>query len=309
MYRANDTDRDQSYFLFNTTREQLNFLRFPLGGLKKSETREIAHKLNLNVADKPDSQDICFVPKGDYASVIEKFRPNSYKKGNIKKIDGTVVGVHEGIINFTIGQRKGIKVADKEPLYVLEINPQNNEIIVGPKKNLIKRKIKLQDLNLLYDDKKELDNEFFVKVRSTGKLIKAKVELYNNSSDDLDLTITPNTLNALDVDIPSDTSSAAFWMVAACCHPDAEITIKNLGMNPTRIGVIEVLLNMGGKINQTNERYEGGEPVADLTVSSSKLESVEISGDLIPKLVDELPILSLAACFAEGKTIIKDAEE
>ena len=183
MYRANDTNRDQSYFLFNTTREQLNFLRFPLGGLKKSETREIAHKLNLNVADKPDSQDICFVPKGDYASVIEKFRPNSYNKGNIKKIDGTVVGVHEGIINFTIGQRKGIKVADKEPLYVLEINAQNNEIIVGPKKNLIRRKIKLRDLNLLYDNKKELDNELFVKVRSTGKLIKAKVELYNNSAN------------------------------------------------------------------------------------------------------------------------------
>ena len=183
MYRANDTNRDQSYFLFNTTREQLNFLRFPLGGLKKSETREIAHKLNLNVADKPDSQDICFVPKGDYASVIEKFRPNSYNKGNIKKIDGTVVGVHEGIINFTIGQRKGIRVADKEPLYVLEINAQNNEIIVGPKKNLIKRKIKLRDLNLLYDNKKELDNELFVKVRSTGKLIKAKVELHNNSAN------------------------------------------------------------------------------------------------------------------------------
>ena len=143
MYRANDTNRDQSYFLFNTTREQLNFLRFPLGGLKKSETREIAHKLNLNVADKPDSQDICFVPKGDYASVIEKFRPNSYNKGNIKKIDGTVVGVHEGIINFTIGQRKGIKVADKEPLYVLEINAQNNEIIVGPKKKLNKKKDKV----------------------------------------------------------------------------------------------------------------------------------------------------------------------
>ena len=128
-------------------------------------------------------------------------------------------------------------------------------------------------------------------------------------SDDLDLTITPSTLTSLDVNIPSDTSSAAFWMVAACCHPNAEITIQNMGMNPTRIGVIEVLRNMGGKIKQANERYEGGEPVADLTVSSSKLESVEISGDLIPKLVDELPILSLAACFAEGKTIIKDAEE
>ena len=179
MYRANDTNRDQTYFLFNTTREQLNFLRFPLGILKKSETREIARKLDLNVADKPDSQDICFVPNGDYASVIEKFRPNSYSKGNIKKTDGTVIGVHDGIINFTIGQRKGIKIADKEPLYVLEINAKKNEIIVGPKKKLIKRKIRLKELNLLHENNKELENELFVKVRSTGKLIKAKVELDN----------------------------------------------------------------------------------------------------------------------------------
>ena len=177
MYRANDVNRDQSYFLFNTTREQLNFLRFPLGRLNKSETREIAHNLELNVADKPDSQDICFVPNGDYASVIEKFRPNSYKKGNIKKVDGTVVGVHDGIINFTIGQRKRIKVADKEPLYVIEIDAKKNEIIVGPKKNLVKRSIKLKNLNLLCEDKSEFEKELFVKIRSTGKLIKAKVEL------------------------------------------------------------------------------------------------------------------------------------
>ena len=183
MYRANDTNRDQSYFLFSTTREQLNFLRFPLGSLKKTETREIAHKLDLNVADKPDSQDICFVPNGDYASVIEKFRPNSFSKGNIKNIDGTVIGVHDGIINFTIGQRKGIKVADKEPLYVLEINPQSNEIIVGPKKNLIKRKIKLKNLNLLHSNGSELENELFVKVRSTGKLIRAKVELKDDTAN------------------------------------------------------------------------------------------------------------------------------
>ena len=183
MYRGIDLNRDQSYFLFSTTREQLNFLRFPLGSLKKTETREIAHKLDLNVADKPDSQDICFVPNGDYASVIEKFRPNSFSKGNIKNIDGTVIGVHDGIINFTIGQRKGIKVADKEPLYVLEINPQSNEIVVGPKKNLIKRKIKLKNLNLLYNNKSELKNELFVKVRSTGKLISAKVELKDDTAN------------------------------------------------------------------------------------------------------------------------------
>jgi tRNA-specific 2-thiouridylase len=106
MYRAIDENRDQSYFLFNTTREQLNYLRFPLGGMLKDETRSIAKKLELNVANKPDSQDICFVPNGDYASVIRKFKPDSFKKGNIKDLNGKVIGVHDGIINFTIGQRK-----------------------------------------------------------------------------------------------------------------------------------------------------------------------------------------------------------
>jgi tRNA-specific 2-thiouridylase len=122
MYRAIDENRDQSYFLFNTTREQLNYLRFPLGGMLKDETRSIAKKLELNVANKPDSQDICFVPNGDYASVIRKFKPDSFKKGNIKDLNGKVIGVHDGIINFTIGQRKGIKVSDTTPLYVLKIN-------------------------------------------------------------------------------------------------------------------------------------------------------------------------------------------
>ena len=140
MYKAIDENRDQSYFLFNTSREQLNYLRFPLGGMLKNETREIAKRFGLNVADKPDSQDICFVPNGDYSSVIEKYRPDAYQKGNIKDINGKVIGVHEGIINFTIGQRRGIKVSDKEPLYVVEINAEKNEIIVGPKKYLIKKK-------------------------------------------------------------------------------------------------------------------------------------------------------------------------
>ena len=149
MYRAIDENRDQSYFLFNTTREQLNYLRFPLGGMLKDETRSIAKKLDLNVADKPDSQDICFVPNGDYASVIRKFRPDSFKKGNIKNLEGKVIGVHDGIINFTIGQRKGIKVSDTEPLYVLKINSDKNEITVGPRENLGKQKINVKDLNLL----------------------------------------------------------------------------------------------------------------------------------------------------------------
>ena len=176
MYRAIDDDRDQSYFLFNTTREQLNFLRFPLGKLKKSETRKIANDLELNVADKPDSQDICFVPNGDYASVIEKLRPDSMKKGNIKNLDGEVLGVHNGIINYTIGQRKGIKLSHDEPLYVLEINANKNEIIVGTKKYLLKKEIKLKNLNILVS-KSELQKNIFVKVRSTGKLINAVVKI------------------------------------------------------------------------------------------------------------------------------------
>jgi tRNA-specific 2-thiouridylase len=186
MYRAIDENRDQSYFLFNTTREQLDYLRFPLGGMLKDKTREIAKNLDLNVADKPDSQDICFVPNGDYASVIRKFKPESFQKGNIKNLKGKVIGVHEGIINFTIGQRKGIKVSDKEPLYVLKINSENNEIIVGPKENLGKKNIFLKDLNLLVD-KKALDQNIFVKVRSTGNLLEAKVDLKDQNTANVNL--------------------------------------------------------------------------------------------------------------------------
>ena len=186
MYRAIDENRDQSYFLFNTTREQLDYLRFPLGNLLKNETREIAKKLDLNVADKPDSQDICFVPNGDYASVIQKFRPDSFQKGNIKNLEGKVIGVHDGIINFTIGQRKGIKVSDKEALYVIKINSEKNEIIVGQKEHLGKRNILLKKINLLAD-KKELESSIFVKVRSTGKLLEAKVNMINENDATVDL--------------------------------------------------------------------------------------------------------------------------
>ena len=186
MYRAIDENRDQSYFLFNTTREQLNYLRFPLGGILKSETREIAKKLELNVAEKPDSQDICFVPNGDYVSVIEKFRPDAFKKGNIKDIDRNVIGVHDGIVNFTIGQRKGIKLAAKEPYYVIEINADKNEIIVGSKQHLVKKEIFLKDLNLLCN-KREFQKEIFVKVRSTGKLLKSKINIINDNEAILNL--------------------------------------------------------------------------------------------------------------------------
>jgi tRNA-specific 2-thiouridylase len=180
MYRAVDHARDQSYFLFNTTQEQLNYLRFPLGDLQKKETREIARELNLNVADKPDSQDICFVPNGDYVSVIRKFKPESYKKGNIKDLNGKVIGTHEGIINFTIGQRKGIKIANKEPLYIVKINSLKNEIIVGNKHDLEVDEIELRNLNFLCDDIKKYNSNLFAKIRSTGELIKTKISFVDN---------------------------------------------------------------------------------------------------------------------------------
>jgi len=183
MYRGIDLNRDQSYFLFNTTKDQLNYLRFPLGNLLKAETRNIARELNLNVADKPDSQDICFVPNGDYASVIEKFKPNSFNKGNIKNLEGKVIGVHSGIINYTIGQRKGIGISDKAPLYVVKIIANKNEIIVGSKEHLVKTKINLKDLNIITNDKKDFEKELFVKVRSTGRLIKAKIQIKDTSAN------------------------------------------------------------------------------------------------------------------------------
>ena len=186
MYRAIDKNRDQSYFLFNTTREQLNYLRFPLGVMLKDETRSIAKQLDLNVADKPDSQDICFVPNGDYASVIRKFRPDSFKKGNIKDLGGKVIGVHDGIVNFTIGQRKGIKISDTEPLYVLKINSDKNEIIVGPREKLGKKNININNLNLLVD-KQKLTKNILVKVRSTGILLDAKINFKDDNSAEVNL--------------------------------------------------------------------------------------------------------------------------
>jgi len=182
MYRAADLKRDQSYFLFTTTQEQLDFLRFPLGKLKKTQTRKIASKLKLNVADKPDSQDICFVPNGDYASVIKKYRPTSFKKGDILDTKGKKIGTHDGIINFTIGQRKGIRISGKEPLYVVSINAKQNKVIVGDQKDLLVKKINLKNLNLLKSFKENSKN-FYVKVRSTGRLLKADIKLSQNGAE------------------------------------------------------------------------------------------------------------------------------
>ncbi|MDG1709453.1 MAG: tRNA 2-thiouridine(34) synthase MnmA, partial [Emcibacteraceae bacterium] len=168
MYRGLDSNRDQSYFLFNTTKNQLNFLRFPLGNLLKDETREIARKLDLNVADKPDSQDICFVPEGGYASVIERLRPGAGEPGKIVHLDGRVLGEHKGIIYYTIGQRRGIGIGGGDPLYVIKLDPIKKQVIVGPKEALEITRVDIKELNWLGETKiPETGRKITVKVRST----------------------------------------------------------------------------------------------------------------------------------------------
>jgi len=149
LHRATDAARDQSYFLFATTREQLAFLRFPLGDLGKDETRAIARRLELPVAAKPDSQDICFVPTGDYAAVLLKLNPDAAEPGDIVDLQGRVLGRHPGVIHFTVGQRKGLGVGGGEPLYVLRLDPERRRVVVGPRAVLGETRVRLGDVNWL----------------------------------------------------------------------------------------------------------------------------------------------------------------
>jgi tRNA-specific 2-thiouridylase len=151
LYRPVDLDRDQSYFLFATTPDQLDFLRFPLGSMTKAETREAARALDLAVADKHDSQDICFVPTGRYADVIARLKPDAAEAGDIVHIDGRIVGRHEGIIHYTVGQRRGIGVAAGEPLYVIHLDRTGRRVIVGPRAALATRRLHLRAVNWLGD--------------------------------------------------------------------------------------------------------------------------------------------------------------
>ncbi|NWG91047.1 MAG: tRNA 2-thiouridine(34) synthase MnmA [Parvularculaceae bacterium] len=151
LRRAKDAGRDQSYFLFSTTRQQLEFLRFPLGDLPKDEVRRIAGQFGLVVADKPDSQDICFVPEGKYASVVERLRPGSAEPGEIVHVDGTIVVTHPGVIHYTVGQRRGLGVATGEPLFVVRLDPDRRRVVVGPRDALFVRRIRLKDLSWLGD--------------------------------------------------------------------------------------------------------------------------------------------------------------
>lgn len=180
MYRPEDLSRDQSYFLFNTTQEQLDYLRFPLASLPKTKTRDIARDLKLQVANKPDSQDICFVPNGNYKTIVEKLRPESFVEGEIVDTKGRVLGKHNGIANFTIGQRKGIKVSSTDPFFVIKIDPKKNQVIIGSREELLVKTIHLKDINYLCN-KEQLNGDFFVKVRSTGNLLECNVQEHGNT--------------------------------------------------------------------------------------------------------------------------------
>jgi tRNA-specific 2-thiouridylase len=171
MICAADADRDQSYFLFATTREQLDYLRFPLGDMTKPQARELARRFELNVADKQDSQDICFVPTGRYTDIIGRLRPNAIEPGDIVDLDNRVIGRHQGIVHFTVGQRRGLGIASAAPLYVVRLDAASRRVVVGPREALRMDRIVLRDVNWIGDgalDRVVGDGlEIFVRVRST----------------------------------------------------------------------------------------------------------------------------------------------
>jgi tRNA-uridine 2-sulfurtransferase len=170
LHKGADPRRDQSYFLYGTTREQLDFLRFPLGDLPKDEVRRIAAELDLEVAAKPDSQDICFVPDGDYATLVKRLRPETNSPGEIVDLDGRVLGIHRGVVHFTVGQRRGIEIGGQSaPLYVLRIEPEQSRIVVGPRRALAVEAMTVADWNWLGEDQHHVS----VKVRSLAAPVAA----------------------------------------------------------------------------------------------------------------------------------------
>ncbi len=184
LHRAIDETKDQSYFLFATTQEQLDFLRFPLGGWDKSITREHALRLGLMNAAKPDSQDICFVPNGDYASVVKKIAPHAATPGDIVHMDGRTLGTHTGIVNYTIGQRKGLGIGgghndDNDPFYVVKIDAQKNRVVVGPKDALARDIIYVRNANWIFEYHSTEILPVTVKIRSVSPAIKAALFLKN----------------------------------------------------------------------------------------------------------------------------------
>ncbi len=186
LVRAIDPARDQSYFLFATTPEQLAFVRFPLGGLPKPEVRKVATSLGLAVADKPDSQDICFVPEGKYVTLIDRLRPQGAMPGDIVHLDGRVLGQHEGVSRYTVGQRRGLNVAVGEPLFVVKINPDLRQVMVGPREALLTRSLRLKETNWLGDQASLLEaakagQQVLARVRSTREPVAARLAVVDGA--------------------------------------------------------------------------------------------------------------------------------
>ncbi|MGF1562608.1 MAG: tRNA 2-thiouridine(34) synthase MnmA [Geminicoccaceae bacterium] len=175
MHRAHDPERDQSYFLFATTNAQLDFLRFPLGGMAKTEVRALAAELALPVADKPDSQDICFVPTGRYSDLVGKLRPGALDAGEIVHVDGRVLGAHQGLINYTVGQRRGLNIAIGEPLYVVKLDPVTRQVIVGPREALGCTRITLNELNWIGDDRPAGPRPLLARHRANESAVPARL--------------------------------------------------------------------------------------------------------------------------------------
>lgn len=193
LHRAIDPTKDQSYFLFATTQEQLDFLRFPLGGWTKDITRQHAERLGLLNADKPDSQDICFVPQGDYAAVVKKIRPEAEKPGNIMHLDGRILGKHDGIIHYTVGQRKGLGIGgghndNNDPFYVVKIDPEDNTVTVGPKEALASKTITIEDCNWLLDgENTKKAMPVTVKLRSVSPASPATLTILEDGTAEISL--------------------------------------------------------------------------------------------------------------------------
>jgi tRNA-specific 2-thiouridylase len=186
LVRAIDPARDQSYFLFATTPEQLAFVRFPLGGLPKPEVRKVAASLGLAVADKPDSQDICFVPEGKYVTLIDRLRPQGALPGDIVHLDGRILGQHEGVTRYTVGQRRGLNVAVGEPLFVVKINPDQRQVVVGPREALLTRALRLKETNWLGDqasllEAAEAGQPVLARVRSTREPVAARLAIIDGA--------------------------------------------------------------------------------------------------------------------------------
>jgi tRNA-specific 2-thiouridylase len=173
LHKGADPRRDQSYFLYGTTRDQLDFLRFPLGDLPKPEVRKIAAELGLEVAAKPDSQDICFVPDGDYAGLVKRIRPETEAEGEVVDVSGRVLGTHRGVIHFTVGQRRGIEIGGQsEPLYVLRVEPETKRLVVGPRRALAVEAMRVSDWNWVGEDQIDVN----VKVRSLAPAVPAAID-------------------------------------------------------------------------------------------------------------------------------------